>query len=172
LTLGGIELHAKANGLGDSSQWLELFPDLKKRPRQVDLISGNTDTTASGLLGESAAIPPGIYDQVRLRLVLNQGDAEAQFLTGNACGVLGFNCMTMADGHVYALQVACEAQELRIASEVLSSGLLYIASDENEELLIRLAPVWSTVGSFPEAVRFLPVLTGTVGVEQSSARED
>jgi hypothetical protein len=104
--------------------------------------------------------------------VLNQGDAEAQFLTGNACGVLGFNCMTMADGHVYALQVACEAQELRIASEVLSSGLLYIASDENEELLIRLAPVWSTVGSFPEAVRFLPVLTGTVGVEQSSARED
>jgi len=80
--------------------------------------------------------------------------------------------MTMADGHVYALQVASEARELCIASEVLSSGSLYIASDGNEELLIRLAPVWSTVGSFPEAVRFLPVLTGTVGVEQSSARED
>jgi len=29
LTLGGIELHAKANGLGDSSEWLELFPDLE-----------------------------------------------------------------------------------------------------------------------------------------------
>ena len=80
--------------------------------------------------------------------------------------------MTMADGHVYALQVASDAQELRIASEVLSSALLFIASDENEELLIRLAPVWSTVDSIPEAVRFLPVLTDTVGVEQSSARED
>jgi hypothetical protein len=172
LTLGGIELHAKANGLGDSSEWLELFPDLEKRPRQVDLISGNRDATASGLLGGSAVVPPGIYDRVRLRLVLHQGDAEAQLLTGDACGVSGFNCMTMADGHVYALQVASETQELRIASEVLSGGLLYIASDENEELLIRLVPVWSTVGSFPEAVRFLPVLTGTVGVEKSSARED
>jgi hypothetical protein len=172
LTLGGIELHAKAGALGDSSEWLELFPDLEKLPRQVDLMGGNMDASASGLLGESAAIPPGIYDQVRLRLVLHQGVAEAQFLTGNACGVSGFNCMTMADGHVYALQVASEMQELRIASEVLSSGLLYIASDGNEELLIGLAPVWSTVGSFLEAVRFLPVLTGTVGVEQSSARED
>jgi hypothetical protein len=172
LTLGGIELHAKAGALGDSSEWLELFPDLEKRPRQVDLMGGNTDATASGLLGESAAIPPGIYDQVRLRLVLHQGVAEAEFLTRNTCGVSGFNCMTMADGHVYALQVASEMQELRIASEVLSGGLLYIASDGNEELLIGLAPVWPTVGSFPEAVRFLPVLTGTVGVEQSSARED
>ena len=172
LTLGGIELHAKAGALGDSSEWLELFPDLEKRPRQVDLMGGNTDASASGLLRESAAIPPGIYDQVRLRLVLHQGDAEVELLTGNACGVSGFNCMTMADGHVYALQVASETQELRIASEVLSSGLLYIASDENKELLIRLAPVWSTVGSFPETVRFLPVLTGTVGVEQRSTRED
>jgi len=123
LTLGGIELHAKARALGDSSEWLELFPDLEKRPRQVDLMSGNTDATASGVLGESATIPPGIYDQVRLRLVLNQGDSEAQSLTGNACGVSGFNCMTMADGHVYTLQVASESQELRIASEVLSSLL-------------------------------------------------
>jgi hypothetical protein len=172
LTLGGIELHTKAGALGDSSEWLELFPDLEKRPRQVDLMGGNTDATASGLLGESAAIPPGIYDQVRLRLVLHQGDAEAQFLTGNACGVSGFNCMTMADGHVYALQVATETQELRITSEVLSSGLLYIAPDGNEELLIRFTPVWSRVGSFPEPVRLLPVPTGTVAVEQSSARED
>jgi hypothetical protein len=172
LTLGGIELHAKANGLGASSEWVELFPDLEKGPRQVDLMGGNTDATSSELLGESAAIPPGIYDQVRLRLVLNQDDAETQFVTGNACGISGFNCMTMADGHIYALQVTGETHELRIVSEVLSSGLLHIASDGNEELLIRLAPVWSTVGSFPEAVRFLPVLTGTVGVEQSSARED
>jgi uncharacterized protein DUF4382 len=172
LTLVGIELHAKTRALGDTSEWLELFPDLEKRPRQLDLLSLNTDTSASGLLGESAAIPPGIYDQVRLRLVQNRGDAEAQFLTGNACGVSGFNCMTMADGHVYGLQLASDPQELRIASEGLSSGLLYIASDGNEELLIRLVPVWSTVGSFPEAVRFLPVLTGTVVVEQSSARED
>jgi hypothetical protein len=171
LTMRGIELHAKANGLGASSEWLELFPDLEKRPRQLDLMSGNTDATASGLLG-GAAIPSGIYDQVRLRLLQNRGDAEAQFLTGNACGASGFNCMTMADGHVYALQVASDAQELRIAPEVLSSGLLHIASDGNEELLIRLAPVWSTVGTFPEAVRFLPALTGTVGVEPSSGRED
>ena len=77
-------------------------------------MGGNTDATASGLLGESAAIPPGIYDQVHLQLVRHQVDAEAQFLTGNACGVSGFNGMTVADGHVYALQVASETQELRI----------------------------------------------------------
>jgi hypothetical protein len=96
--------------------------------------------------------------------VLHPDVAEVQFLTGNACGVSGFNCMTMADGHVSAMQVAREAQELRIASEVLSSGLLYIASDENEELLIRLAPVWSTVGSCPEAVRFFLYLQGPSGL--------
>ena len=35
LYLGGIELHAKASTLGDTSEWLELFPDLVHRPRQV-----------------------------------------------------------------------------------------------------------------------------------------
>jgi len=165
LTLGGIELHAKASALGDSSEWLELFPDLEKRPRQVDLMSEGRDASPLGLLGESTAVPAGIYDQVRLRLVPNNSDAEALFLTGNACGESGFNCMIMADDHVYALQVASEGQEPRIASRALPSGLLFISPDENQELLLQLTPVWSTIGSFPDPVRFLPVLTGTAQVE-------
>lgn len=74
---------------------------------------------------KSEAIPAGIYDQVRLRLVSNQSDSEAQFSTESACGKSGFNCMIMADSHVYALQVDNEAQELRVTSEALPGGCFF-----------------------------------------------
>ena len=166
LALRGIELHMKASALGGSSEWVELFPDLEKRPRQVDLMGGDTDATASGLLGENAAIPAGIYDQVRLRLVPNQGDAETLTSPVNACGESGINCMIMADGHVNALKVAEEEAELRIASEALPGGLLLILPDVNEELHIQLTPVWAMVSSFPEGLRFVAALKANARIER------
>ena len=171
LSLRGIELHAKASAFGDTSEWVELFPDLEKRPRQVDLISRAPDATASGLLGESAEIPAGVYDQFRLRLAPNPGEPEAQSSTGNACGESGFNCMIMSDGRVIALQANNQAQELRIASEALPGGLLLVSADGNEELHIQLTPAWS-IGSFPGSVRFLPLLQGRAWIERRPMARD
>ena len=77
--------------------------------------------------------------------------------------------MILADGHVYALPVVGQEQELRISSEALAGGLLFISADPSEELLIQLTPVWSAVGSFPERVRLLPVLKGSARVERGPA---
>jgi len=172
LSLRGIELHAKASALSDTSEWLELLPDLEERPRQVDLMSRSLDDTTSGLLGENEAIPAGVYDQVRLRFGPSQSEAEALFTTGNACGESGFHCMIMADGHVFALQADNEAQELRIASEASPSGLLLISPGGNEELHIQLTPVWSTIGSSPGSVPLLPVLKGLAWIERGPITKD
>jgi hypothetical protein len=57
LTLKGIQLRARTSVLDDSSEWLELFPDLEKSHRQVDLMGRRSDATAPLLLGEKRGNP-------------------------------------------------------------------------------------------------------------------
>lgn len=171
LTLRGVELHAKANSLSSSTEWLELFPEFEENPHQLDLVDGSPDTP-SELLGESAAIPAGVYDQIRLRLVQGQSNDEAQPSTGSACGNSGFNCVIMADRHVQALQVSNQPREFRIPPEGLPGGLLFISPGGNDHLLIQITPVLSAIGSNQEGVRFLPTLKGSARIERDTTGKD
>jgi len=128
----------------------------------VDLMTPNSSGLAGESLGASAPIPSGIYDQVRVRFAWSRSDDVP---VRSACAELGGNCLVMADGRVHPWLFNSGASELRISSEKLSGGLLFIPSDS--ELLIELTPVWSITASLDGGVEFHPYLTSSARVSRA-----
>jgi Domain of unknown function (DUF4382) len=171
VTLKGIQLHLKTNLGEEPRDWEEIFPQLEKHPRQVDLMKTSVNGLARESAGEPSTIPAGTYDQVRLLFVLNQTGLEGQLPTENVCGATGSNCVIKADGRVQALLFDNDALELRISSETLADGFIFIPPDREGTLLIGLTPIWSAVPSF-RGVQFQPVLAGNAKFERQPAANE
>jgi hypothetical protein len=169
VTLRGVGLHPKADAGEESLDWQEIFPELEKHPRQIDLMKATTNGPAVESVVGAAAVPAGIYDQLRLRLVPDPEGPEDQLPLKNECGALGFNCVIMADGRIQAPRFDGDASELRISSKALTDHIVVIPLDGEGELLIELTPVWSMGASLTGELRLLPVLTGRARSRPKSA---
>lgn len=95
----------------DSEGWRELAPDLKKRPVQIDLMSGTENSSAANFLRE-ATIPAGEYTQVRMLLVADSPAAQEAVPEENACSEAGFNCVVAGDGDIHPLALRTGGQIL------------------------------------------------------------
>lgn len=164
LTLGGIELHAKTSVLGHSSEWLELFPDLEKLPRQVELLTEKMNAVPSEST-EEPRIPAGSYDLVRLSLAGDQIRTDDQFLLRNVCGNAGPNCVVMMDGQIAPLVFEADTLEFRLTSESTVDGLPFVLPDSNNELLIELTPVLSMARPFEENAGSFTIFSGRARME-------
>lgn len=172
VALEGIQLHPKTNPGEEPADWEEVFPQLEKHPRQVDLMKPSANGPGAESAGEVLTISAGTYDQVRLQFVPNQEGARDQLPAENECGASLFNCVIEADGRVQALVFDGDAPELRISSEALADGFFFIPPDSEGELLIQLTPVWSAVASSGGSVQFLPVLAGSAKFELKVATKE
>jgi len=169
VTIRGIAVHASAMANDDSPDWQELLPtDLAKQPVQIDLMGSTADRNARVPLGEIAAIPAGIYRQVRLRFEPAKPAAEVRLPESNACGSLGFNCVVLADGRVQPLLLDGRSPELRITSDRMEGASLFVPPDTNSDLVFEGKLVWALFSSAEEPVRLLPALTASAKV----AREE
>jgi hypothetical protein len=166
LSLRGIDIHSKSKAGDESSDWQELLPQLKKQPRQIDLLNGSTNSRPVDPIIESALLPAGTYDLVRLRLVPNQAVANDETPAGNACGSLGASCAVMANGQIEPLVFDNDTLESRFAPGTTADRLFLVLPDSNSELHIELTPVASISASFAQGVRFFSLLPGRTTVER------
>jgi uncharacterized protein DUF4382 len=164
VSIRSIDVHPSSSADDDSLDWQELAPQLAKRPLQVDLVAGIADRGTREALGESVAIPAGIYREVRVRFVPNSLVTEDQLPEKNACGNSGFSCVVMADGRIQPLLLDSGSPELRIMSDRIAGGSLFIPLDTNTYLIIELKPVWAWFSSADQGLRLLPALTGSAKV--------
>ena len=109
-------------------------------------------------------VPAGVYRQLRVRFLPDPLAAEDQLPEKNACGNTGFNCVVMTDGRVQRLQLDGRSPELRIMSDRIEGGSLFLPSGTDSDLVIELKPVWAWFSSTDDGVRLLPALTGKAKV--------
>jgi hypothetical protein len=165
VSIRGIEVHPSMTADNDSSDWQELLPPgLVKEPLQVDLVEGTSGRSVREPLGEIVTILPGIYRQVRLRFIPNQPMTDDRFPRRNTCGSVGFNCVVMADGRILPLLLDSGSPELRIMSDRIEGGSLFIPPDTESDLVIELKPVWAWFSSADQGLRLFPALTGSAKV--------
>jgi hypothetical protein len=165
VSMRGIEVHPSMTADNDSSDWQELLPPgLVNEPLQVDLVGGTSDWGAREPLGEIVTIPAGIYRQVRLRFTPNQPMPDDRLPGRNACGSVGFNCIVMADGRIQPLVLDSGSPELRIMSDRIAGGSLFLPPDTESDLVIELKPVWAWFSSADQGLRLFPALTGIAKV--------
>ncbi len=158
VSLRSVAAHPSTVADEDSSDWLELAPQLAQQPVQVDLMTRSADSCAPGLFGE-AAVPAGTYRQARLRLLPNQPSTGEPVPEENACGSVGFNCIVTTDGSIRPLALEGAAPELRIASERIAGGFFLVLPDVGMDLIIEFNTYSSLAVPAGDSVRLIPVFT-------------
>jgi Domain of unknown function (DUF4382) len=135
----GIEAHLRPVATEAPEGWVELAPSLSKQPLQVDLMTGNEDSSPSIPVGE-AAIPSARYTEVRLLLVLD-GPATVEPLPEKSiCVGVGFNCFITADGSVHPLILAGGGSQILIPSTRINGGMFYVLGDTTTNLDLEFSP--------------------------------
>lgn len=164
VTVTDVKIHTSANAGSNDSGFVDLTPNLKNSPQQVDLLAQASTECFLATLGSKIAIPAGSYQQIRVFLA-----PDGTTVSNNQCGAAGnaANCVVLtADGSVHDLQLASEAQTgIKIPSGQIAGGNFTIAGGQTKDLDIDFSACASIVDAGSGKFILKPVLhAGEVGL--------
>ncbi len=164
VTLSRIQLRSVFPDAANHPQWVDLAPRLLLEPRQIDLLCDS----ATEILVQSAAVPAGKYDELRLEF-LPDTPADADGLPAeNSCGPNRGNCMLMADGRVEELRFTGDGDtpELLLPLQYNGSGAVAVVPGATVDLQFTLQPQPVSGVSPSEGWRIHYVLGGSASVSR------
>ena len=168
VTVTDVRIHTSANAGSNDSGWVDLTPNLKNSPQQVDLLSQASTECFLAMLGSKTEIQAGSYQQIRVFLA-----PDNTSISGNQCSSAPgnpANCLVLAaDSSVHALKLASEAQSgLKIPSGQIAGGKFTITAGETKDLDIDFNACASIVASGGGKFILRPVLhAGEVGLSSA-----
>jgi hypothetical protein len=167
VTIRSVQAHTSATADDNTPGWHELAPQLNTQPMQIDLLAAGQTACLLTTLGSNTALPAGIYQQIRLLLVANDGGGPVP--TANACGNDGFNCAVLQDGSVHELLLSSQANTgLKIPPGQVEGGPITISAGQDVDLNIDFNACASIIQQGNGKFRLKPVLTaGQVSTNSS-----
>lgn len=168
VTVTDVKIHNSSSAGANDSGWIDLTPDLKNSPKQVDLLAQASTECFLAMLGSKKEIQAGTYQQVRLFLA-----PDNTSVSGNQCSAASgntANCVVLAaDNSVHALKLASEAQSgLKIPSGQIAGGKFTIGPGETKDLDIDFNACASIVITGNGQFTLKPVLhAGEVGTSSA-----
>ena len=165
VTVTDVQIHTSATAGTNDPGFVDLTPNMKNSPRQVDLLAQASTECFLAMLGSKVQIQAGTYQQIRIFLAADGTSIEGNHCTGNAA-----NCVVLtSDGSVHDLKLPSEAQSgLKIPSGQIAGGNFTIGGGQTKDLDIDFNACASIVGNGNGQFILKPVLhAGEVG--QSSA---
>jgi hypothetical protein len=168
VTVTDVKIHTSTNAGSTDSGWIDLTPELKNSPKQVDLLSQADTRCFLAMLGSKTEIQTGSYQQIRIFLA-----DDNTSISGNQCSAAPShpaNCLVLAaDSSVHALKLASEAKTgLKIPSGQIAGGKFTIGAGETKDLDIDFNACASIVASGGGQFLLKPVLhAGEVALSSS-----
>jgi len=168
VTVTDVKIHSSSNAGASDPGWIDLAPNLKNGPQQVDLLSQASTECFLAMLGSKTEIQAGSYQQIRVFLAPDNTSISASQCSsapGNPA-----NCVVLAaDNSVHALKLASEAQSgLKIPSGQIAGGKFTIGSGETKDLDIDFNACASIVVTGNGQFTLKPVLhAGEVGTSSA-----
>ena len=132
VTITDVLIHQSSGANANDSGWVDLTPNLKNAPAQVDMLGLADSQCFLAMLG-SAGIPAGTYQQIRIILAPN--DAS---ISGNKCGPTA-NCVMLTSSPTtpQPLLLSSEANTgIKIPSGQIAGGRFTVAAGETKDLNI------------------------------------
>lgn len=155
VTITDVLIHQSATAAASDAGWVDLTPNLKTAPMQVDLLGLATNQCFLASLG-SIGIQPGNYQQIRVILAANNTT-----VAGNQCGGT-VNCVMLTSDSAntpHPLLLSSEAQTgIKIPSGQIAGGQFSIAAGETKDLNIDFNACASIVSQGNGQFRLKPVL--------------
>jgi Domain of unknown function (DUF4382) len=138
VTLRAIQANTNASAGDDSPGWIELAPELARKPLQFDLLAQSEESCSANLL-VAAAVPADLYRRIRLQMSPDEPVTDPLALEQNACGESGFNCTVTENGDVRPIKVGGFPAVIRITSAEIADGFFSVPPNGDRELEITLS---------------------------------
>jgi hypothetical protein len=166
VTITDVEIHSSASAGPNDPGWIDLTPNLKQNPMQVDLMGQANNQCFLATLGSTTEIQPGTFQQIRIFLADNNTS-----VSGNRCGGTA-NCVMVSStpDTPQPLLLSSESQTgIKIPSGQIAGGQFVVAAGETKDLDIDFNACESIVAEGNGQFRLKPVLhAGEVGLTSSS----
>ncbi|MGI9101290.1 MAG: DUF4382 domain-containing protein [Terriglobales bacterium] len=157
VTVTDVQINASSSAGDNDPNWIDLTPNLKGAPQQVDLLSQAATSCFLATLGSNVLLQPGTYQQIRIMLAPNNTS-----VSGNHCGSAGANCIVLAasPNSPQPLLLSSEATTgIKIPSGQIAGGQFTIGSGQTKDLNIDFNTCASIVVQGTGQFRLKPVLT-------------
>jgi hypothetical protein len=166
VTITDVLIHQSASAAPNDAGWVDLTPNLKSAPMQVDMLAQATNQCFLATLG-STGIQPGTYQQIRVILADNSAP-----VAGNKCGNSA-NCVMLtsdATNTPHPLLLSSESKTgIKIPSGQLAGGQFMVAAGQVVDLNIDFNACASIVVQGNGQFRLKPVLhAGEVSITSAS----
>lgn len=162
VTITDVLIHQSATAAANDAGWVDLTPNLKNTPMQVDLFGLATNQCFLATLG-STGIQPGSYQQIRVILAPNNAT-----VAGNKCvdpannTAVAANCVMLTSDTTntpHPLLLSSEAQTgIKIPSGQIAGGQFTIAAGQTKDLNVNFNACASIVTMPNGQFRLKPVL--------------
>lgn len=166
VTITDVQIHSSASAGPNDPGWIDLTPNLKQSPMQVDLLGQANNQCFLATLGSTTEIQPGTFQQIRIFLAANNAS-----VSGNKCGSTA-NCVMLSSSPTtpQPLLLSSESQTgIKIPSGQLAGGQFTVAAGETKDLDIDFIACESIVAEGNGQFRLKPVLhAGEVGLTSAS----
>jgi hypothetical protein len=166
LTITDVQIHTSSTAGPNDPGWIDLTPNLKQNPMQLDLLGQANNQCFLATLGSSMQIQPGTFQQIRIMLAANNATVE-----GNKCGSTA-NCVMLSGSPAtpHPLMLSSESQTgIKIPSGQLAGGQFTVAAGDTKDLDIDINACESIVDQGNGTFRLKPVLrAGEVALTSTS----
>ena len=132
VTITDVQINSSASAGDNDSSWIDLTPNLKNSPQQIDLLGQANNQCFLAMLGSTTELQAGSYQQMRITLAANNATVSADKCNGTAdCVVLA------ADNSMHPLLLSSEAKTgIKIPSGQIAGGNFTVAAGQTKDLNI------------------------------------
>ena len=159
LTIVDVKVSTNANAADNDSSFVDLTPNLKNAPVQVDMLGSAVANNSCFLasLGASTPLTAGSYQQIRIFLADNSTTTKP---ANNQCGNSAVNCVMLTGSTTpQTLQLSSEVQTgIKIPSGQISTGSFKANAGATQTLNIDFDACASVVVEGNGTFRLKPVL--------------
>jgi hypothetical protein len=165
VTITDVQIHTSASAGPSDPGWVDLTPNLKQNPMQVDLMGQANNQCFLATLGSTTEIQPGTFQQIRIFLAPNNMAVE-----GNKCGSTANCVMSSSNSSPQPLLLSSESQTgIKIPAGQIAGGQFTVAAGQTKDLDIDFNACESIVAEGNGQFRLKPVLHGgEVGLTSAS----
>jgi hypothetical protein len=166
VTITDVKAHTSPTASDSDSGWVDLTPNLKSAPKQVDLLGLANNQCFLASLGDSQQIQAGTYQQIRIILA-----SDSASISSNACGNGSANCVQLSkDSTFHTLNLSSEDKTgIKIPTSQMAGGGLTVAAGKTTDLDIDFQTCQSILQQGNGQYRLKPVLhAGVVSTVSAS----
>ena len=155
VTITDVSANMSSMAGDNDSGWVDLTPNLKNAPKQVDLLGLANNQCFLASLGDAQQLQAGTYQQIRIILA-----SDSTSITSNACGNGSANCVQVSsDSSFHTLNLSSEAQTgIKIPASQIAGGGLTLKAGQTTDLDIDFQTCQSIVQEGNGQYRLKPVL--------------